>query len=484
MSETTETARPAVRSRLPFLDRGTPRLLAASMLALFMAALDQTIVGPVLADILAEFGGGALLAWVPTGFLLVAMVAAPLYGAVADIQGRRFALLLANVLFLGGSIACALAPSLWLLVLARLLQGAGAGGLVSIPFIIVADRVPMSRRPLFSAFISTIYAVAGLAGPLAGGALAEYMSWRWVFWINLPACLLVWYGVQTALAPRAASRGRQIDWTGAFLLLCASVPLLLIFTGGEAGAEAAGPLLPVPVLGALSALFWGLFGWRMLRGKDPLIPVKVLTNRSILMASLGLACCGGANIGLAVYLPLYFQKFHGLSASEAGMTLLAMISGGLVGAYIPPQILRFYPAYKPLMVGSALGAAISGLALTWIMAGQPTLGALLLPMWIMGLCIGLLFPIFPLVVQNAAEPGQMGAAIGVLSFLRSMGGTVGVSIIGMMAVGSGLAVDILPDDPLPIWSLAAAAAGIMMVAFLGLSFLPNRKLEGFGRARR
>jgi MFS family permease len=469
---------PSGRKRLRFLERGTPRLLAAAMLALFVAALDQTIVGPVLADILAEFGGGALLAWVATGFLMAAMVAAPLYGAIADIRGRRFALVLANGLFLGGSVLCAIAPSLEFLVAARLLQGCGAGGLVSIPFVIVADRVPMARRAVFSAFISAIYAAAGLIGPLAGGALAQYLSWRFVFWINLLPCLVVFWGVLTALAPSAALKGRRVDWLGALVLLAATLPLLLIF--GAAEGEASAQLLPVWALVAISAVFWIGFALRMTRARDPLIPLSVFTNRSIVLASLGLAACVGTNLGLAIYLPLYFQKVYGLSAAQAGLGILAMIGGGLVGAFLTPQILKRRPAYKLLVVCGAAMAVVFAGAVTLVMATSPSLALLILPTTGLGMGVGMLFPVFALIVQNAAAPGQMGASIGVLSFMRSMGGTMGVTVVGMMAVGSGLAADTLEGARLPLWSFGATLTGLMMLCLIAMLLLPSRRLEGYG----
>ncbi|KAA2317212.1 MFS transporter [Pseudooceanicola sediminis] len=476
-----EQTPPAGRTRLRFLERGTPRLLAAAMMALFVAALDQTIVGPVLADILADFGGGALLAWVATGFLMASMVAAPLYGAIADIRGRRYALLLANALFLAGSILCAIAPSLEFLVAARLLQGCGAGGLVSVPFVVVADRVPMARRAVFSAFISTIYAVAGLIGPLAGGALAQYLSWRWVFWVNLLPCLLVFWGVMTALTPRAALKGRRIDWPGAGLLLAATVPLLLIFSASETVGAGETPVLPIWALVALSAVFWAGFAVRMIKARDPLIPLAVFTNRSIVLASLGLAACVGTNLGLAIYLPLYFQKVNGLSAAQAGLGILAMIAGGLVGAFLTPQILKRRPAYKRLVVSGAVMGTVFAAAVTVVMAQDTTLLLLILPTIGLGMGVGMLFPVFALIVQNAAAPGQMGASIGVLSFMRSMGGTIGVSVVGMMAVGSGLAAETLEGARLPLWSFGATLGGLMTLCLIAMVLLPNRRLEGYGR---
>lgn len=459
--------------RLGFLAPGTPRLLSAALLALFVAALEQTIVGPVLPDILDRLGGGALLGWIATGYLVAATVAAPLYGAIADLRGRRQALLIANGLFLAGSVLCALAPSLPLLVLARLVQGFGAGGMVALPFIIIADRVPMSKRAGYSAYISTIYAVAGLIGPLLGGLVAERLSYTVVFWLNLPACAAVAWGVMTALAPRAATRGRRIDWPGAAFLLLATVPTLVLIDG-IAGAQ----LLPGwgPVLSVLGLIGWIAFGLRMARAGDPLIPLTVFRNRTILLAALSLSTCQAVNIGLAVYLPLYYHAAFGFSPALAGAALLALVGGIMIGAYAPPVLLRRNPAYKPLLIRAALTGTALAAGFTALVALAPAPGPVIASTFGLGLSIGMLYPVFTLAVQNAAEPGQMGAAIGVLAFMRSIGGTLGVSLMGLAALNAGLAGE---PATLPLWSLPAAACALMAVGLAANLMMPARRLKGF-----
>ena len=187
-------------------------IIWAVMAALFMAALEQTIVGPAMGDITADLGGGALLAWVPTVYLLAATASSPILGAIADLRGRRLALFVCVGAFLAGSILGALATSLPMLIAGRVIQGIGAGGLTSLPFVVIADRVPMARRATYSAYISTIYAAASIFGPVAGGFLSDYVHWSAIFWINVPISLVVLVAIALLFKDEAGTKPRAIDF--------------------------------------------------------------------------------------------------------------------------------------------------------------------------------------------------------------------------------------------------------------------------------
>jgi Arabinose efflux permease len=456
-------------------ERGTPRLLAAALLAIFMAALEQTIMGPVLGRIIAELGDGGLVPWLTTGYLLAATVSAPLYGAIADIRGRRSALLLASAAFLLGSLLCALSFRLDMLLIARIIQGAGAGGLISLPFTVVADRVPMQTRAVFSAYISTIFAVAGLMGPVVGGAVAEWLDWRWVFWFNLLPGALVIYWVRTAITPRAPLKGRSIDLKGGVYLLCAATPTILFLE--RVGAEGA------MTFAGLAVVFWAIFLRHLLRSRDPLVPLAVMRNPSIFFAAFGLAMTQGTNLGLAVYLPIYFQKIHGLDAGAAGLALLAFVGAIMLGAYVPPRLLRRNPAYKPLMLISALTTFVFALGFWLCTLFDLPFVVVILSNIGLGVGIGLLYPVYTLIVQNAAPQGQMGAAIGVLAFLRSLGGTLGVSIAGIAALRAGLLTESAAQDGAGQGLFGLTAPLLMGLCLVAVALLPARRLEGFGRER-
>lgn len=460
-------------------------IIGAVMLALFMAALEQTIVGPAMGHITADLGGGSLLPWVATAYLLAATASAPILGAIADLNGRRLALFACVGLFLAGSVAAALASSLPMLVIARIIQGAGAGGLASLPFVVIADKVPMHRRATYSAYVSTIYAVASILGPVAGGFLSDFVHWTAIFWINVPIALLVIVAIAWLFEaePNRQSR-RSIDFPGALLLIGGTVSAVL-WLNAVTGTETAGlnPLL----LAGIAILFWAGFTWRMLRAKAPLVPLHILTDRTILLCALGLLCCQGSNVGMAVYLPLYYQSVFDLSASEAGFAILGLLGGIMSGAYIPPQLLRLDPRYKRLVVSAAAFALCGALALTAVLALMPTLVGVEIASVALGLGIGAAYPIFTLATQNATSPERMGAAIGVLGFMRAMGGTIGVAMVGAVAVASGLTqtagMDPTMPARIPMWTISLVAAGLLAVCLLALSMLPPRSLEGYAKAK-
>tara|TARA_A100001391_G_scaffold205405_2_gene205823 strand:- start:14116 stop:15540 length:1425 start_codon:yes stop_codon:yes gene_type:complete len=450
------------------------------MLALFMAALEQTIVGPALGDIASQLGGGSLLSWVPTAYLLAATAASPILGAVADQHGRRLALYLCVGLFLAGSVAAALSTHLEMLVAARVVQGAGAGGLTALPFVVIADRVAMNRRATYAAYISTIYAVASILGPVAGGFLSDHVHWSAIFWINVPLGIAVLVAIAMLFRDDAAAGPSSIDFIGAALLIggtTTSVLALNSLTG--ISNTASSPVMWLVCAGAL----WGCFAWRMLSARAPLVPLQVLTDKTILLSALGLLCCQGSNIGLAVYLPIYYQHQFGLSASGAGLVILGLLCGIMAGAYIPPRLLLLNPNYKPLLLKATATALCGALLLTLVLALMPTLVGVEIATIALGLGIGAAYPIFTLATQNAAGP-RMGTAIGVLGFMRAMGGTIGVAVVGAVAVASGL-TDTVSQAPagIPTWTISLVAAGLLSIGVLAMTVLPPRQLEGYVAAK-
>ncbi|WP_068115824.1 MFS transporter [Tropicimonas marinistellae] len=449
-------------------------MLVAALLALFLAALEQTIIGPVMGDIAADLGGGRLLPWVATGYLMAATTTAPILGALADINGRRRALLIAVGLFVAGSVAAALARDLAVLVAARALQGAGAGGLIALPFVVVADLVPMRKRALFAAGISTIYAVSSILGPVAGGILADRLHWSAVFWLNLPLGGLVAAMILTADRTGAARRTRRVDVLGAALLSLATFATILALdtATGEAANTAA-----TPALLAAAVLFWVSFGYRMTRAADPLVPVGVLTERTILLNAVALFCAQGTNIGLAIYLPLYWRSEFGLSATDAGLAILGFLGGVMLGPYLPPRLLLRVPRYRPILLAGASIALVGSFALAAVIRGGGSFVMLEATSFSLGIGVGILYPIFLLAVQNAARPESMGAALGVMGFMRGMGATVGASAAGLAAVAAGL--DGNGGAGWPAWTLVVPAILMMIVALAACIRMPDRELDGY-----
>lgn len=466
------------------LPRSDHSLIVWVLGALFLAALDQTILGPAMGDIARQLGGGDLLTWVATAYLMAATASAPILGAFADLRGRRAALYLAIGLFIIGSTLAALAPNLEMLVLARVIQGAGAGGLTSLPYVVIADRVPMQRRAVYSAYTSTIYAIAAIFGPVAGGFLAQYLHWNAIFWLNVPAGVAVIVAIAVLYRKEVPPQPRSVDYLGAFLLVGGtSSSVMTLNTATGAGAHG-----PAALLWLLAAIVcWICFWLRMTRARAPLLPMTVLTEPTTLLCALGLLCCTGANIGLSVYLPLYYQQAFGLSSSEAGFAVMGFLVGVMSGAYIPPRLLLRDPRYKRLVVASSLLALLAGLGLTLVLAVAPSLWLIEIATIALGLGIGSSYPIFTLATQNTAGRERMGAALGLLGLARGLGGTVGVASVGAVAVASGLTMTATHGEAaahgLPMWTISLVAVGLLAVCVVAMTRLPSLALLGYGGKR-
>ena len=446
-------------------------VIPAVFLALFMGALEQSIVGPALPSIGRSLGDAYLVPWIATAFLLAATAMGPIFGAFADNAGRRPALIVALILFVLGSVGSALAPNMTVIIAARAVQGLGAGGLVSLPYIVIGDRVPMSRRATFSAFISPLYAIANLGGPPLGGLLTQYVHWSLIFWINLPLGLTV-FAVVLAQSPEDRQDGRSSsDIIGALLLLCASTATIQTL---ELAANADGTSL-IPIAAAILAVAgWSGFIWRMRTARSPLVPVSILVEPTIFLCTLGLLCTHGANLGLAIYLPFYFQQVLGMDVAASGVALLGFVGALALGAYIPAAVLGRTRRYKAMSVSAAIVAVIGAVTVMVALKSTTSLIIIELAIALMGFGVGGLYPTFTIATQNAASRTQIGAATGLLGFTRSMGGAIGVTATGMIAGAAGLTGSIAR---LPVWLLAGVSCLLLIVCLFAMLLLPVRRLD-------
>lgn len=458
-------------------DRRERLVLLSVLLALFLGALEQTIVAPAMADIGVALGDADLLPWVATAYLIAVTAASPILGATADIVGRRPTLFLSLGLFLAGSTGAAMATDMVALVGARVVQGAGAGGLISLPFIVIADKVPLLRRAIYSAYISTVFLIATVVGPLAGGFMAQYLHWSAIFWINLPLGGIALVAIALYLRDDALNpTGRRIDFLGAAVLVCASTASVLTFEAYQ-GLDGL-PFSPGQVL-VVAIAAWIGFAWRMLKAQSPLVPVQVMTDRTISLAAIGMLCAQGSNIGLSFYLPLFYQAQLGLSASEAGMATLGMLAGVTLGAYIPARILAIQPRYKTMSVVAASGAFVAAATLGPVLAFVETLPTVIAATAVMGAGIGVLYPVLIVATQNAADRDRIGAAMGVLGFTRAMGGSVGVATVGAIVVSVGLtdAATGGIGGSIDVWPMAMVPAILMFICLIAMLLLPDRELH-------
>ncbi|HYS49885.1 MAG TPA: MDR family MFS transporter [Xanthobacteraceae bacterium] len=403
------------------------------LLAMFLGALDQTIIATALPTIGRAFADVENLSWVVTAYLLTATAATPLYGKLSDIHGRRAMLLVAISIFAAASVGCALAPSMTALALARALQGVGGGGLLSLAQTIVADVVSPLERGRYQAYIGMVFAASSIGGPVLGGFFAEHLHWSLIFWINLPIGLVAFLMTNRVLKrlPRH-ERPHRLDLAGAGLMMAATVVLLLALTWG--GTRYPWSSAQILALLAASGSLWTLFVIRLMTAREPFLPLSVLTNPVVGMGTASVSCVFGTMIGLAIFVPLYFEIVLGLSASASGLALIPLMGGTVIGSTAAGRYMSRLPHYKRVpFVGLAL--AIAALAL---LAAEPAglpLAVVCTALGLVGTGMGALFPVTTVSVQNAVLPYQLGTATGAMNFFRQLSGALIVAAFGAIVLG-------------------------------------------------
>lgn len=406
-------------------------------LAMLLSALDQTIVVTAMPTIGADLGEPQNLPWIVTAYLIAATVVTPLYGKFADVYGRRIVLLVGLVIFILGSIACALAPSITALAAARAAQGLGGGGLISLAQTIVADLVSPRERGRYQTYFAAVFITSSVAGPALGGYFAQYLHWSLIFWINLPlglAALLITNARLKRLPERR--HPHSVDYAGAALLITASGALVLgLSWGGNRYPWASAPILG---LLALSALFWAGFAWRTRTAEEPLIPMRILSLRivrdAIVSSSFGL----GAFVALSVVMPIYYEVGMGLSAHDSGLVLIPLMAATVAGATLSGRMMSTLTHYKTLpLAGLGVGAVAAALAAWQIGAVSFTVLNILLIVVNFG--VGAMLPVATVSVQNAVLARDLGTATATTQFFRQLGSSVIVALFAALALGGGRA---------------------------------------------
>ena len=453
------------------LDHATIRsIVIGIMLAMFLAALDQTIVATAMPTIGRELRDLEHLPWVASAYLLSATAVTPLYGKLSDIHGRRSILLLGIGIFIVGSIACALASSMLVLILARGLQGLGGGGLISLAQTIIADVVAPRERARYQGWIASVFVTSSVAGPVLGGFFAEHLHWSMIFWINLPLGLFAFWMTSSALRhlPRH-ERPHRLDLIGALLIVLASVSLMLALTWG--GTRYPWSSAPIVLLVMGAAVASVLFVARLLTAAEPLLPLAILLNPVVSRGTAAACFIMGTFIGLSIYLPAYLELVLGLTASGTGLALIPFMGGVVTGATLAGRLMGHLRRYKrPPIVGLALATA-GLLLLTW----RPTSLSLLtveLIFVVVGVGMGTVLPVTTVAIQNAVELHQLGTATGTMNFFRSLGGAVAVAVFGAIVLGGIVAPGANPENLAAIrggGDLAGAFHRLFLAATVGVA---------------
>jgi len=449
------------------------------LLPTFMGSLDQTILATALPTIGRDFDDMRSLPWLITAYLLASTAVIPLYGKIADIHGRRFTLRIAIATYMAGSLACALAPNMLLLIFGRVLHGLGGGGLSSMGMIVLGDLVSPKERGRYYGYFAVTYTTAGGCGPLLGGLIAEHLHWSVIFWINIPMGLAA-LAIATSLLRRLPryERPHRLDISGAALIVAASVAFMLALN--LAGVRYAWTSPPIVGLFAVALIVGALFVLRLLTAPEPLIPISILKNRIVRCAIIANAFGWGSIIGPNVFLPMYLQGVMGLSASQAGLSLVVLMLALNASAGLAGQVLGRVRHYKLLpMIGLVLSTAATA-ALAW---QAHSMASFELTLIAIGVGFGPVPSLTAVALQNVVPRHQLGISIGTMNFSRNLFATMLIAVFGAIVLagsptGQSLGTAFGAANPAEAFGrLFVVAAASMLIAFIAIAVMEQKPLQ-------
>jgi EmrB/QacA subfamily drug resistance transporter len=436
------------------------------MLGMFLAALDGTIVATALPTIVGDLGGLESLSWVVTAYLLAQTVVTPLYGKFGDIYGRKTLFQAAITIFLVGSALCGIAGSIGQLIAFRALQGLGAGGLVVLAQAIIADVVSPRERGRYQGYFGATFGAAMLLGPLLGGLFTDHLSWRWVFYVNLPVGILALFVTSVTLPANSGRKQVAIDWAGT-AVLSAAITLLVLLTswGGNDHAWLSPTILG---LGAGVVVLVAALVLVERRAVDPAFPLRLFSIRTVVLSCAVSAVLGVAMFGGTTYLPTFLQVATGASASNSGLLLVPLLIGLVGASMVAGQFVSRTGRWKVFPVVGMATATVGMFLISTLdeHSSQLEAGA---SMVVLGVGLGLVMQILVLASQNEARIEDLGVATSTVNFFRSVGGSVGVAVFGSLVtsrlthlLGDASALGITPDE---MKALPAAERARLAAAF-------------------
>jgi EmrB/QacA subfamily drug resistance transporter len=402
-------------------------IFGALLLVLLLASLDQTIVSTALPTIVGDLGGASKLSWVVTAYLLASTVSGPLYGKLGDLYGRKLVLQTAIVIFLTGSVLCGLAQNMTELIAFRALQGLGGGGLLVVTLAVVGDIIPPRQRGRYQGYFGGVFGVSTVVGPLLGGFFVDNLSWRWIFFINLPIGVVALTVIAIVFHARADDVKHRIDYLGA-ATLAGGLAAVVLYTslGGTTYAWGAPGMVALIVAGIVLLV---AFVFVEQRAEEPILPLGLFRNRVFTVTCAIGFVVGFALFGAVTYLPLYLQIVRGHSPTVSGLLLTPLMGGLLITSIASGQLISRYGRYKPypiagtalVTIGMVLLAQLGEHTSAWVSGSY---------MLVLGLGLGLVLQVLVLAAQNAVPYEYLGVATSGTTLFRSIGGSIGVAIFG------------------------------------------------------
>ena len=404
-------------------------VLAGVLMGLFLAALDQTIVATALPAIIADLRGIDLLAWVSTGYLVASTTTVPVYGKLSDIYGRRSIVLAGIVIFLLGSALSGLAATMQQLIAFRILQGIGAAALTSSAFTVIADLFVPAQRPRYQGLFGGVFALASVVGPYLGGVLTDQLSWRWVFYVNVPVGIVAVAFIVAKMPRLHSGLPATVDWAGTALLIASVVPLLLALTLDKeqypwSSPAVVGLLLVAAVATALLLVVES-------RVPSPVIALDLFRNRTFAVVSAASTLVGASFFAAVFFLSIFMVNVVGVSATAAGTTLIPLTFAVVIGAFTSSMIVQRLGRYRRIVLGGFAVATV-GFGLLATLGPDATRGDVTWRMIVLGLGLGPAMPLLNLAVQNAVPHEKVGMATAARQFFLQIGSAVGTAAFGVV----------------------------------------------------